>query len=556
MAGPRTATFGRHGIRQRVVLVVLLGTTALVVALAWAGTIAFGRLREQIRTDRALVARSAALHIGRLLDEELQGLATLALDPDVLQNSDQAYPRLRNAFRQSRVLDSVFVVRFDGTPALVEPPSARPIDTELIDAARRVMTSGRPAITRSRAPGTFAFLLVPMRGPDAQPLGVVGGTMPPGQATLQRVLTAAAPSPHGWSELRDKTGDTAARGGTPAADVPGRAALVTAEAPVGELGWTVVVSQLDADAFAAMGGLRRAAVLATPALFAVALFLAWGAALSVVRPLLQLTKAAEAIAAGDLDRPVPSAGFDEAGRLGHALDEMRQALKQRERDRIRGVLLKKTIAAQEDERKRIARELHDETSQTINALLMDLDAGLARYPSDFTRARMDDARTLAARLLEGVHRLILALRPSVLDDLGLSSAIEWFARQQLEPLGVSVNVEVSGSDPRLPRETELALFRVAQEAITNIARHAGAEHVLVQYSTDDGRALIEIEDDGEGFNVDTAIVEADSMRGLGLAGMRERVSLAGGRIEIESTPGAGTRVLIEVPLAGEERAHA
>ena len=502
MAGPRTATFGRHGIRQRVVLVVLLGTTALVVALAWAGTIAFGRLRDQIRADRALVARSAALNIGRLLDEELQGLVTLALDPDVLQNSDQAYPRLRNAFRQSRVLDSVFVVRFDGTPALVEPPSARPIDTDLIDAARRVMTSGRPAIARSRAPGTFAFLLVPMRGPDAQPLGVVGGTMPPGQATLRHVLAAAAPSPHGWSELRDKAGDTAARAGTPDDDVPGRAALVTAEAPVGELGWTVVVSQLDADAFAAMRGLRRTALLATPALFAVALFLAWGAALSVVRPLLQLTKAAEAIAAGDLDRPVPSAGFDEAGRLAHALDEMRQALKQRERDRIRGVLLKKTIAAQEDERKRIARELHDETSQTINALLMDLDAGLARYPSDFTRARLDDARTLAGRLLEGVHRLILALRPSVLDDLGLSSAIEWFARQQLEPLGVSVNVEVSGSDPRLPRDTELALFRVAQEAITNIARHAGAEHVLVQYSTDDGRALIEIEDDGEGFDVD------------------------------------------------------
>ncbi len=144
----------------------------------------------------------------------------------------------------------------------------------------------------------------------------------------------------------------------------------------------------------------------------------------------------------------------------------------------------------------------------------------------------------------------------MLDDLGLSSAIEWFARQQLEPLGVSVNVEVSGSDARLPRETELALFRVAQEAITNIARHAGAEHVLVQYSADDGRAVIEIEDDGEGFDVGTATVETNSMRGLGLAGMRERVSLAGGRIDIESTPGSGTRVLIEVPLAGEERRHA
>jgi len=181
---------------------------------------------------------------------------------------------------------------------------------------------------------------------------------------------------------------------------------------------------------------------------------------------------------------------------------------------------------------------------------MGLDAGLARYPSPFTRARIADARQLAGRLLEGVHRLILALRPSMLDDLGLASAIEWFARQQLEPVGVAVTFEASGTDRRLPPDVELALFRVAQEAIANIGRHAAAERALIQYTADEERFVLEVEDDGAGFDPAGVDVNGASMRGLGLAGMRERVGLVGGRLVVESAPGSGTRIVIEVPLAG------
>jgi signal transduction histidine kinase len=343
--------------------------------------------------------------------------------------------------------------------------------------------------------------------------------------------------------------------------------------------------QPEADALAALYAVRRTALLLLPVLFAAAVLLAWGSAASVVRPLNLLTRAAEAIAGGNLEAPVPPAGTDEAGRLGRALDDMRIALKRsieeieaanaqlergvaerthelnrlydelRAHDRLRGELLKKAISAQEDERKRVARELHDETSQMVNALLMELDAALARYPSEFTRAHLAETRVLAARLLDGIHRLILDLRPSILDDLGLFSAIEWFARQHLAPHGIAVRFEASGGEVRLPRETELALFRVAQETITNIARHARADAVLIQCNAGESQFVIDIEDDGEGFDVAAVTTDPTSMRGLGLAGMRERASLVGGHIEIDSTPGAGARVVIAVPLAKEATPH-
>ncbi len=554
MSAARAATFGRHGIRQRVVLVVLIGTMALVAGLGWLGAFVAAGVRAQIERERRGLAAAVAIHVDRLLSDELQALATLALDTDVAHGLPDAAVRVRQAYRQSRLLDALLVLPFDGSAPLVEPPGAALVDDATLATARAVSAPGRP--TLAAAPGnTGVLLLVPMRDETGGTVGAVAGRLPPDQPALQHLLAAAAPSPGGRVEVRDSRGEVRARGGDLTAHPTGDPPLLSASAPVGELAWTVTISQPDADAVALVYRLRRDALIGVPILFAVSLLLAWGAAGSVVRPLSQLTGAAEAIARGDLNRPVPAGGADETGRLARALDDMRVALKNRERDRVRGELLKRTLSAQEDERKRIARELHDETSQTLNALLMDLDAGLTRYPSEFTRDRITRARRLAGRLLEGVHRLILALRPSMLDDLGLASAIEWFARQQLEPLGVAVTFEASGTERRMPRDAELALFRAAQEAIANIARHAGADRALIQYTAEDGRFALEVEDDGGGFDPASVTPNGASMRGLGLAGMRERVVLVGGEITIESTPGSGTRVVIEVPIGAPTEAR-
>jgi signal transduction histidine kinase len=151
-----------------------------------------------------------------------------------------------------------------------------------------------------------------------------------------------------------------------------------------------------------------------------------------------------------------------------------------------------------------------------------------------------------------VHRLILDLRPSVLDDLGLLSAIRWYAERYLQPRGISVRCEFERLEGRLPPAFETAVFRVCQEAMSNIARHAQAETVLVQARAEGGALVVEIEDDGRGF--DPAEVARQTGRPhFGLLGIRERVELLGGKLVVDSAPGRGTRLHVEVPLPEEAR---
>lgn len=314
---------------------------------------------------------------------------------------------------------------------------------------------------------------------------------------------------------------------------------------------------------------RQRSLWVAPLLTAVALLLAWGIVTSVQRPVRALTGAAERIAGGDLSKPIPF-DQDEIGRLGAALEHMRVQLQEsiasveranavlegrvRERTAQLVRVLRTVISAQEDERRRVARELHDETSQLVAAIAMGLDA--ARLSA--TPVRLEDLRHLVDRMHDGLHRVIVNLRPSVLDDLGLAAAIEWLAEHQLRRAGIAARCELSDlQDCRVDATIEIALFRVVQEATTNIVRHASASTVLIQGGLEDAggdrRLWIEIEDDGAGFDPSGISTDTQTLRGVGLLGMRERMQLIGGTIEIESAPGEGTRIRVEAPATiGEE----
>jgi signal transduction histidine kinase len=253
--------------------------------------------------------------------------------------------------------------------------------------------------------------------------------------------------------------------------------------------------------------------------------------------LAALSEATSRIAAGDLTRPLPALGNDEIGSLGRSFEAMRLALA---KDETRRLLLRKVITAQEEERKRIARELHDETCQTITALKMKLDA-----------AGMEDAQAMATRSLGELHRIIYALRPSILDDLGLLPAIRWMAQNVLSPRGVKVRCEFEELASRLPFELEIAVFRAVQEAINNVARHAEAETVLLEVAVNRNVLEIDIEDDGCGFDLLEVGGPSTSGRGLGILGMHERMELIGGASTVTSSRGSGTRVSLRVPLPAE-----
>jgi len=231
-----------------------------------------------------------------------------------------------------------------------------------------------------------------------------------------------------------------------------------------------------------------------------------------------------------------------------AVENARLYAEVQQKERIRGELFKKALSAQEDERKRIARELHDDTSQNLTAMLFNLDETADCQDMAEVRQHLERLRGLTEHTLDGVHKLIFDLRPSMLDHLGLVPALRVYAESRLVEQGMRVVVDETSAPRRLEAEMETAVFRVLQEAINNIARHAAARNVWIQLSYNHQQLTVTVEDDGIGFEPNTVQVSPGNPRGLGLMGMRERLELLGGELEITSLPGQGTELLITVPL--------
>ncbi len=212
-------------------------------------------------------------------------------------------------------------------------------------------------------------------------------------------------------------------------------------------------------------------------------------------------------------------------------------------------LSERIITAQEEERKRIARSLHDDTSQTVSTLLLQLERLESELPEDREdlQRRLADARRLVSNMLEDLRKNIWDLRPSILDDLGLIPAIRWYARMRLQEIGIQLNFEL-GENIRLEPYLETMLFRITQEAVTNILHHAEAKTVTIRLKWEDDRLCLEVEDDGRGFDVERTAGEAVTRKQLGLLGIQERVSIVGGQAMVESSPGHGARLLVSVPL--------
>ena len=261
-------------------------------------------------------------------------------------------------------------------------------------------------------------------------------------------------------------------------------------------------------------------------------------------PMTRLRETMMQAQAGDLTLQAPVTGHDpDADQLATTFNAMLQALDDLSKSRARHIL-----HAQEEERKRIARELHDETSQALTSLLISL-ALLEESVTDPTGSeRIRETRTLAHQTLRAVRNMSLDLRPSALDDLGLLPALRWYVKEYQQKCGIEVEFTVSGLKERLPPEVETAFYRMIQESLTNTAKHARAEHVWVTLMEDGLLLRATIRDDGRGFDASGMMRRHWQERGLGLAGMQERAALLDGAVEIESEPGAGTLITVTIPL--------
>ncbi len=305
---------------------------------------------------------------------------------------------------------------------------------------------------------------------------------------------------------------------------------------------------------AAVAGRTWSIVKVAMGVLVIGLLAAYALATLLTLPILRLVEMTKAIGRGDLKWRAPIWARDEIGELGNAFNTMSTELERswkeiQRKEEVRARLLQRVISVQEEERRRIARELHDETGQSLTSLALRLQALEGVERPEELKAKTAELRALVAKTLEEVHHLARVLRPSILDDLGLVAAMERCVDAHREASGLRIDFYAQGLDGRRPPpHLETALYRIVQEALTNVVKHAQARNVSVLLEHR-GRALVTVvEDDGCGFDVERALRLRGTSKGLGLIGIEERVSLLGGTLTLESKPGMGTTVVVEIPL--------
>lgn len=452
---------------------------------------------------------------------------------------------------------------------------------------QRVLATGRPSFSQrfvSRASHEPAVsLTVPVLDDQGQPIGAIGADL--SLHRLQEALETSEARQYATVLITDSDGTVLVHSNykyvseeTSLAELaPVRAALAgqqgtltydrhpgdpwfAAYLPLPNTGWAVVVTSRDLtaqppvrDAF-----LRGLASIGITLMFAIAISALL--ARRITHPLHQLTRAARAIAHGDLRQQVRLRSRDELQDLANAFNLMSHSLatnvtelvktrsevseKAQELERLLGRL----VRTQEEERSRIAKDVHDGPTQLVIAALYEAQAASACLAADRQQAgaKLDRASQLLNDAVVEMRRVIFNLRPPVLDDIGLVAALRRDTHALEETTGLPCHFQVEGQPIRLPQPAEIALYRVVQEALSNIRRHAQASHVELTVTWQPQLVRIVVADDGQGFELSQET--ADASANLGLISMRERARSIGGQLALESGPGQGTRVTLTVPL--------
>jgi two-component system, NarL family, sensor histidine kinase UhpB len=267
---------------------------------------------------------------------------------------------------------------------------------------------------------------------------------------------------------------------------------------------------------------------------------------SAFSSLEQLRRAIAATHMGGHGRAVPSDTYDPDLRtVSEALAEMVERIAGE--SRAYSSLIFESI---EDERRRIGRELHDETSQSLAAALLNIDMALRGFEgcSREVQDRVDNARALITHCLAQIKLLVYDLRPSMLDDFGLAPALRWYVKTHLDLSGLTVETDLEAAECRLPADVETGLYRIAQESLSNVVKHSGATRATLRLETRPGYAAVQVEDNGVGFDLEEAAVDSADRYGVGLLSMRERTAALGGTFRVESGVGRGTRIYVVIPL--------
>jgi signal transduction histidine kinase len=324
---------------------------------------------------------------------------------------------------------------------------------------------------------------------------------------------------------------------------------VVAYAPVDIVGWALLIEEpWEAVENPLLRRTQLAPLFLIPVL-AFALLLVWLGFRRIVDPLRALAAQSRDLGRGQyaaIEQPV--GGIAEIQHLQSELVRMARQLQAAEHS-LRGYA-NMVVHGQEDERRRLARELHDQTIQSLIALdqRAQMAQGAVHQAAPQSVERLAEIRRMIAELLEDVRRVIRALRPIYLEDLGLLPALEMLTHDLERTAGLQARFAVQGTPVRLPAEREIAVYRLAQESLSNVARHARATRADVTVSFSPGEFVLRVQDDGQGFDPPEVPGRHAAAGHFGLLGMHERAELAGGRLGVNSAPGRGTSVTLHLPL--------
>jgi len=572
------------GLRFRLLILVVVACAPLVALTlhsAW---------EDRRRQERSWNQRTVRLaEVARKEEENLLGGATqflLALAESstvqsgnvpgtrqFLQDLRASYPRYWNLGLADT--NGAIIVSAGGLPAAFGKEHRSFLETALRnngltvgkpsrDASGSSIPFGYPVVNRSGEiqGAVFALLKLPWMRYETATLGQLPKGATWTEVDEQGVILARYPNPDAWvgRTLPDRNLLSAA-GRTPEGTLADKAEVRHFYAyrtrPSKLFGTAIVLLSTPKDSLFATAdsALRRDLGWLGGALL-LALGLGWvGSKILVVGPVRALVRSSARLAAGDLSARTgyKHHGGDELGQLTLAFDQMAQALEQREKDRLKAghklqVLSHRLVEVQESERRHIARELHDEIGQALTATEMNLQAALKAPQGAALQRRLQASIDSVEHVLEQVHDLSLNLRPSMLDDLGLEPALRWYLRRQGELADLHTEFRSDLTDERMPPFIETECFRVAQEALTNVMRHAKAHSISLELRKANGRLELTVRDDGVGFDVGRLRDEAVHGASLGLLSMDERATLAGGELEIISSPGEGTKVRAWFPL--------
>lgn len=289
-----------------------------------------------------------------------------------------------------------------------------------------------------------------------------------------------------------------------------------------------------------------------------AVFLSSRISVLITNPIRKLAEVAEAITRGNLQVRANIYDTGEVGKLANTFNEMAASLikastdkeilldELRAKDQMRDTLISKLITAQEDERKRISRELHDETSQALTSLMLTMRVLAEDAPNQEQKDALLLGRDVAATILREVRDLAVELRPPALDDLGLAAAIERYSDNFASRHGLDIDLSTAGRQTSVDDQTAVALYRIVQESLNNVVQHSGATTVSIEIYFQPEQIMVTIADNGRGIS-DYDLIRAQQEQRLGLYGMRERVELLQGKLEIRQASRGGTELFIAIP---------